>query len=278
MGDCVNHLATLRWLRDGLPGREIVAVSSGLGLEILRTWPVEGVEIWDRKRLWWRLLRGRFDLGLFPYVQNKMVRVARLARVRWLAGLRGGKHDEWFVTGVDRVAGEHQVLDLCRRLFGELGVECGEAEWRLGGYSLEQSHCECVAGFMTGASRPDKCWERSKFVAVAASLSERGFGNWNFGTSNEFAALGGNETLELADSVLDFGETAEKLAMLDVLVTNDTGLMHLAGAVGTPVVGIFMVESPEEYYPPGAGHELLVGDVSVEEVLVAVDRILGSEE
>ena len=50
--------------------------------------------------------------------------------------------------------------------------------------------------------------------------------------------------------------------------------MHLSGAVGTPVVGIFMVESPDEYCPPGEGHELLRGDVLVEEVLAAVDRIL----
>ncbi|MFM9872740.1 MAG: glycosyltransferase family 9 protein [Fimbriimonadaceae bacterium] len=273
MGDCVNHLATLRWLRDGLPGREIVAVSSGLGLEILRTWSIEGIEVWDRNGLWWKLLRGRFDLGLFPYVQNKMVRLARLAGVRHLVGLRGGKHDDWFAAGVDKVAGEHQVLDLCRRLFGELGFECGTAEWDTDGL-VQLGIYHKGAGFMTGASRPDKKWPEEKFRFVAQSMKGRGYLIYNFGGQEEDGALDGIEDIDFAEGIWSFDETAEKLMAMDILVTNDTGLMHLAGAVGTPVVGIFMVESPEEYFPPGDGHELLRGDVSVEDVLAAVDRIL----
>jgi ADP-heptose:LPS heptosyltransferase len=47
------------------------------------------------------------------------------------------------------------------------------------------------------------------------------------------------------------------LREVDLLVTNDSGPMHLAAAVGTPVVGIFTCTSPDLSGPEGAMHELL---------------------
>ncbi len=275
LGDCVNHLATLRWLRDGLPGREIVAVSSGLGLEVLRSWPVEGIELWDREGLWWKLFRGQFDLGLFPYVQNKMVRTSRLSRVKNLVGMRWFKNDDLIKAGIDNVGGEHQVLVLCRRMFGEVGVGCGQADFEsvLAGL-IEVKPDGQLVGFMTGASRSDKKWPLSKFRRTAEEMAKMKFEVWNFGGPDELDKLEDVATTDWAGTNLSFAVIAQHLSNLDILVTNDTGLMHLAGAAGTPVVGIFMAESPDEYYPPGTGHELLVGDVSVEEVLAAVDRIV----
>jgi hypothetical protein len=282
MGDCVNHLATLRWLRDGLPGREIYVSCGGLGFEVLRTWPVEGVTLIERenklKHAWliWRLSA---DMAFFPYVQNGMLRLARWSGMRWLVGLKGGKHDDWFTESVNRVAGEHQVLDLCRRLFGAVGIECGSAEFGVSAPGI----CDEVRrmGLMTGASRPDKQWSIEKFKSVAVEMRQRGFSVVNLGGIYECHALGDHADED--GTVQNFGFLTREndlwpgmnyVQNCEVIVTNDTGLMHLAGAMGTPVVGIFMVESPEEYYPPGEGHELLRGDVSVEDVLAAVDRIL----
>lgn len=282
LGDCVNHLATLRWLRDGLPGREIYVSVGGLGLEVLRTWPIEGVTLVERddklKHAWW-LWRLRADLAFFPYVQNWGVRFSRWLGVRWLVGLGGGKHDEMLDICLPRVTGEHQVLDVCRRLFGAVGIECGDVLIEVSAPGMGDEVRR--AGLMTGASRKHKQWPIEKFEVVAVALRERGFSVVNLGGINEWDALG-----DFADedgTVQNFGflTLANELwpgfnfiQSCEVIVTNDTGLMHLAGAMGTPVVGIFMVESPDEYYPPGTGHELLVGDVSVDEVLAAVDRIL----
>lgn len=261
MGDCVHHLATLRWLRDGLLGRRIVAVSSGLGLEVLRTWPVEGVEVWDRRSLYWKLVWGRFHLAIFPYVQNKLLRAARAAGIRRLVGVFGGKHDSWFATGVERQPGEHQVLDLSRRLFGCLGVACGSA---VDGISARDSGMvRNRIGLMTGASRTDKKWDRSNFLVVAESLREAGFEVMNFGGPDEVGAIPG--VLESAG--VGLAEAARELVLCQVLITNDTGLMHVAGLLGVPVRAVFMVESPEEYYPPGDGHRFYVCDATVAEVL-----------
>jgi heptosyltransferase-2 len=47
------------------------------------------------------------------------------------------------------------------------------------------------------------------------------------------------------------------LAECDLLITNDTGPMHVAAAVGTPVVALFGSTSPVWTGPFGKGHEIL---------------------
>jgi heptosyltransferase-2 len=49
-------------------------------------------------------------------------------------------------------------------------------------------------------------------------------------------------------------------AVLDqckLLITNDTGPMHVAAAVGTPTVGVFGSTSPTWTRPFGLGHEVI---------------------
>ena len=43
------------------------------------------------------------------------------------------------------------------------------------------------------------------------------------------------------------------------MVTNDSGPMHVAAAVGTPVVAIFGPTNPRRTGPYGPGHQVLAG-------------------
>ncbi len=45
--------------------------------------------------------------------------------------------------------------------------------------------------------------------------------------------------------------SAELLRRCDLLVSNDTGVMHLGAAMGTPTVGLFGPNSPTRYAPTG---------------------------
>jgi 3-deoxy-D-manno-octulosonic-acid transferase/heptosyltransferase-1 len=49
-------------------------------------------------------------------------------------------------------------------------------------------------------------------------------------------------------------ELAALYKMASLLVTTDSGPMHLAAAVGTPVVALFGPTSPERTGPYGEGH------------------------
>ncbi len=52
-------------------------------------------------------------------------------------------------------------------------------------------------------------------------------------------------------------ELAGLLAQVDVAVSGDTGPMHLAAAMGTPVVALFTCTSPRRAGPHGAGHRVV---------------------
>jgi ADP-heptose:LPS heptosyltransferase len=62
--------------------------------------------------------------------------------------------------------------------------------------------------------------------------------------------------------VVSFEMFAALLGASDLVVTNNTGPMHVAAAVGTPVVALFaLTNPPEQWRPWGVAHRLLYKDV-----------------
>lgn len=303
MGDAVWHTVTLRWVREAYPSAYVVAVTGGLGREIL-----EGCgfadEVWVRKgsrlRFAWRMRKARFDLGILAYHQNTVLRLAKLAGVKVLVGPTGGKMDGWLDGGVPEIGVEHAVTGFMRRLMGVLGrdVSGEETSVVIGEGAVREADLalgvvgEGFVAVMAGASNPNKAWPRDRFREIGARLGKLG---------KSVVVVGGP-----ADGGLGFGDldlagrlsilaNAEVLRRAAVLVTNDTGLMHLAGAVGTPVVAVYGAMTPVTHSPPGEGHRLLwkecpcgvrnvdtcpracIDGTSVEEVWVAVREVLGED-
>ena len=60
---------------------------------------------------------------------------------------------------------------------------------------------------------------------------------------------------------LDLAQLAGVLSHFDLLVTNDSGPMHLAAAVGTPCVALFGPTDPRRTAPAGSGHRVLSRDL-----------------
>jgi ADP-heptose:LPS heptosyltransferase len=54
---------------------------------------------------------------------------------------------------------------------------------------------------------------------------------------------------------------ASVLSQVDLLLTNDSGPMHLAAAMDTPVAGIFTCTSPQRARAYGPGHLVLAADL-----------------
>jgi ADP-heptose:LPS heptosyltransferase len=70
----------------------------------------------------------------------------------------------------------------------------------------------------------------------------------------------GDDQLDLT-GVTTIKQLAALLSGADVLLCNDSGPMHLAAAMGTPVVGLFTCTSPTLSGPSGGEHDLLTADV-----------------
>jgi ADP-heptose:LPS heptosyltransferase len=55
-------------------------------------------------------------------------------------------------------------------------------------------------------------------------------------------------------------EVASALRFADLVVSNDTGIMHIAAAVGTPVLSLFGPTDPGEWAPTGEKHRYIRGE------------------
>ena len=75
---------------------------------------------------------------------------------------------------------------------------------------------------------------------------------------------------------------ASCLSRVDLLVSNDTGIMHVGAAVGIPVLSLFGPTDPEQWAPVGPRHRCIksrtsdIADITAEEVLKHITEMTGS--
>ena len=100
---------------------------------------------------------------------------------------------------------------------------------------------------------PAKRWPTEHFATLARRLLDSGYAVWVIGSPNDQPAADPLAALvpELRNACgrTDLGTAIDLLATASVVVSNDSGLMHAAAAVGVPLVALFGSSSPE-YTPP----------------------------
>jgi heptosyltransferase-2 len=109
-----------------------------------------------------------------------------------------------------------------------------------------------VAAFAPGAVGPSKRWPASYYAEAASRLVNEGFSVWVLGGPGETAlaaevGAGSDRVRDLTGA--DLRNAILALATADVAVSNDSGLLHVAAALGTPAIGIFGPTSPWHWAP-----------------------------
>ncbi|RMG43109.1 MAG: lipopolysaccharide heptosyltransferase family protein [Acidobacteria bacterium] len=168
-------------------------------------------------------------------------------------------------------AGSHRIEGLLGmlRLVGVEGVDPrmwvhldrSERRWaaeRFAAYGLAGTR---VVGLNVGA-RGDKRWPFDRFLELAGLLRRRPDVRCLLFVGPEEErrfreASGGLPEGIVCDRTFDPRRFAALLERCDVVVSADTGPMHLAAAVGTPVVALFRRDNVEEFRPLGRGHRVL---------------------
>ncbi|MDO6384781.1 lipopolysaccharide heptosyltransferase II [Uliginosibacterium sp. 31-12] len=120
---------------------------------------------------------------------------------------------------------------------------------------LDLSAVPAPVVFCPGAEfGPAKRWPEKHFAALARSLFEQGIPVWLLGSKKDAAV--GEEILRLSAGaarnlcgVTNLAEAVELISIARHVVTNDSGLMHVAAALGTPLTALFGSSSPG-YTPP----------------------------
>ncbi len=197
----------------------------------------------------------------------------RVALESWLSGIRRrvgypGHWRKWLMNQTvckprkPRPPEHHSVRFL--RIASECGAETSNIQAPTTNTQTRVAHGAIKIGLCPGAEYgPAKRWLPERFAEVAAKINAQSSAQWIlFGTKND-AAVGNQIAAAIGDHCVNrIGHTTldqliDELRECRLVLTNDTGTMHLASLLGLPVVAIFGSTEPHLTRPLGNGHIVL---------------------
>ena len=213
----------------------------------------------------WR--RRRYDLGINfePDIRSNLLLAA--GRPRWTAGYASGGGGPVLDQALDYDPESH-TSDNARRLAAAV-FEAPLAEDIGPLLVIPEEHRQRAQAIIGAATRPVvamhvsggravKQWEPQRFGAVAQELAaRRGATILLTGSTADGPLIAQVKSLLPPTAVIDVSDgvdlltLAALLAQSDLVVTGDTGPMHVAFAVGTPIVAVFGPSDPRRYAPRG---------------------------
>lgn len=119
------------------------------------------------------------------------------------------------------------------------------------------SKWDWVAGIFCGATVSERIWGVDKFIKTTAKLLESNIGVVILGAKSELGdcirierSVGKDNILNLTNKTSLY-QTAVVISKLNLFVSADTGLMHIAYGVGTPTVSLFGAGIEKKWGPKG---------------------------
>jgi len=269
VGDMVMAQALFKFLKTADPERPVDVLAPAWSLPIVSRMPEvrNGIAadtghgelaLGKRFRLG-RRLKGRYDRAIV------LPRSLKSALVPWFAGVprrTGYRGESRYGLINDMRPFDRELLDQTVKRYVALGTMNGapapatpEPTLRVSAANqaaaldrLGLATDRSVIAMMPGAEYgPAKCWPIEHFAALSRDLVDAGYDVWILGSEKDRAAGGpiaaqsgaanvcGRTSLEDVIDLLGFAAQA---------VSNDSGLMHVAAAVGTYVHAIYGSSSP----------------------------------
>ncbi|QDT42472.1 Lipopolysaccharide heptosyltransferase 1 [Gimesia alba] len=292
LGDVVQTLPILPVLRERFPNAEISWIIRDSFANLLEGHPhINHIIPFSRRssvRYWWSFLKDlkqrQFDLVLDLQGLLRTGIMTTATRAPWRIGIeaaREGSHLAYNLTIPDtgrlvpaylkywRVADALGLGETKRQT--DLALSEEDLNWAKSKLSCQENRAPTLA-IHAGAQWITKRWPPESFAAVGAKAIRHFRSNIVLvGTADERPLTNHIEQLlhkfVPTGNVINLaGETTLKqlaavLIESDFLLTNDSGPMHLAAGLGTPVTGIFTCTSSLRSGPPGDQHELVSTNV-----------------
>ena len=123
-------------------------------------------------------------------------------------------------------------------------------------------------GIIAGAKRQTNRWPIERYNIVVNYLTSKGYNVFLIGgkADNDI-----NDKIDKHSNVYNFSglmtplESAYTLSQCEFVISNDTGPLHLAYAVGTPVIAIFSCRDyPKMWYPPTTNYNTVLRAPGIE--------------
>ncbi len=243
----------------------------------------------------WQLRRERFDLSVLGFPANRLeynILNALVGR-HWRAGHHYAHQSRRNLSFLNNIAvhetGErHNVeenLALAEAICAHLGVEVPDIDTRLRVH-LPPTDLEYADRFLAARGLADsspliglhtysstfknmsrKCWDKDKFVALIRQVGETHpqarfliFSGPSDGPINEHILKHAGERVTLVEEA-NLRVALGILRHCRLFVSNDSAIMHLAGALGVPVIALFGPTSWKRLHPWAAPHHIVRRDL-----------------
>jgi len=276
IGDFVRCHSVVKLLHSDAPDRPVDIVSStlcapladympGIRQAIVIDLPRRRLGVAPQRQLASRLREGRYAQALV------MSRKWKAALAPWLAGipLRTGFAGEFRFGLLNDVRfGERKVPRMIDQM-GALALQKSASlprEWPLPELKVPADEVarwraqrglgadgRPIVTLSPGAVGAGKAWPAGHYGELARALVKDGASIWVLGGPNEtplakqIADAAGQRVRDLTGA--DLRNAILALAAADAAVTNDSGLMHVSAAIGTPTIAIFGPTSPWHWKP-----------------------------
>lgn len=296
LGDLMFNTPAIRALRERYPAAGITLVSSHKNKQLVATSRYfDHVIYWDHK--------AKDMLGVICQLRKRRPQLAIILHSKSpydvITAITAGCHyvfkdaygnkatgmERW-LSGVSRSTGGHLIqrkLDLV----AQLGCETQNTEMfiPITFPPRDKAVGKTVIGFQMGASEPLRCWPVGQFIRLAKLLLAQSAHNQIelIGAPKERdieqAFMAGLTAAERQRVVSHIGKTTlpQLLAVMEnmqVLVTGDTGPLHLAIALKTPTVSLFVTANPQHTgpYQNSELHQVMYVPVDAEKLSLAQRR------
>jgi heptosyltransferase I len=291
LGDAVHVLPVVNALRRHWPDARITWVIQPVPYQLVRNHPaVDEFIVFHRRRgvdAWrsYAELRSRFEgrhydllLNLQVYLKAGLITALAPADVKLGFDRARARDLNWLFTThriPPRPVGH--VQDQYFEFLDHLGVDPSPVEWRI---ALTDEECAAqqaffatldrpACGIVVGTSKPAKNWAPDRYAQVVDALET------DFGL--RAVLIGGPSRIEraAADSILAAAGTKPIDALGDdvrravwllggcrLVISPDTGPLHIARALDVPVIGLYGYTNPKRYGPYRKYTELIVDGYS----------------
>lgn len=280
LGDVIHALPVLRLLKAHWPEASIWWWISHDLAELLKEDPdLAGVYLFDRRRWvsptrWGTVVRSvrqmrreRFDLVIDLQGLARSAAFSWLARGKLTVGLDDPREGAgaFYDIRVPRPSYDTHAVDWYLTVLSRLNVS---VHWNFTWLPARTVAAEEIRKkwlpddaskwivFSPGARWPNKRWPAENFRQIAAQIAGR------YPDTN-MVVLGGSEDRETGELIArghaerclnlagdtSLGEMIEWIRLSDLVITNDTGPMHVAAALDKPVVAIFGPTDPRRTGP-----------------------------
>ncbi len=283
IGDLVFASKSIRAVKNGYPDADIHLLTNSEAVPIAQNYryvdyvwsfPIremrkDKLHLLDIIKLALDLRKIKFDFAINLYIVGSWLGAVKMGFLFFLLGAKEkiGHGSKGFGLFIDKkvLAGAFQnrhfadaMLDIALLAGGvpdTKGIEifwdekC-EKKWEQLFFKKTGVSQEVVIGVNPGGDRPNRRWNPSNFATIADKIVDEfsakiiilgGPGEENIG--NEIQQKMINDAVNLSGK-LDLNDLVYIISKVDVLVTNDSGPMHIGAATGTPLVAIFGPSDP----------------------------------